>query len=431
MDALLTIFWGLVVLIILVVIHELGHFVAARAFGVRVTEFMIGLPGPNIGFERNGCRYGITCIPLGGYNRITGMEGGPEDPNLACVLGYVYRQGKTDVEHTALACNLSEEDAEFALVVLDEWGSINKPGRSNKTEYYCAPKTAEYALGEPRLVDDEVALLDEERKQTYRGLSFIKRLVVLFAGPLMNVLLAIVLFLVMFCGIGVTYATSSIDSLVEDGPAQTAGLQEGDTISAINGTEVESLSELSTVLDECQPGDVVEVTYERSGETKDTQITVGESDDGRPIIGIYAATAQYRVSPVEALQLSGSMIALTIQSYASLFNPATAADTLSQSSSVVGISVMAKQAAETGIFNMLYLLAVISLSLGVVNLVPLVPLDGGRIVVEIVQKIARRDIPVRIINAVTIAVIALLCILFVYMVRQDVINFIIGGASIF
>ncbi|MDY5661202.1 MAG: site-2 protease family protein, partial [Coriobacteriales bacterium] len=61
MNVVMTVFWGVVVLLVLVVIHELGHFIAARAFGVRVTEFMIGLPGPNIGFEHNGCRYGITC----------------------------------------------------------------------------------------------------------------------------------------------------------------------------------------------------------------------------------------------------------------------------------------------------------------------------------------------------------------------------------
>ena len=431
MDALLTIFWGLVVLIVLVVVHELGHFVAARIFGVRVTEFMIGLPGPNIGFEHNGTRYGVTCIPLGGYNRITGMEGGPEDPNLEAVLAHVYRQGSTDAEHVACACGISVEDADFALTVLDEWGSINKPGRSNKTDKYCAPKTAEYALGQAREVEDPKALLDSERQQTYRGLPFWKRLIVLFAGPLMNVVLAVILFLVMLCVVGVSYGTTTIDTVIEDEPAYEAGLQSGDTITEINGVEVETLSALSSALSEVGVGETVDVTYERDGKTYSVQVVTTESDDGRPVIGFYAATAQMRYSPIEALQISWEMTVLTVQSYASLFNPATAATTLSQSSSVVGISVMAKQAAETGIFNMLYLIAVISLSLAVVNLLPLPPLDGGRIVVEIIQKIIGRDVSVRVINTITIVVMALLILLFIYMVRQDVLTYIIGGATIF
>ena len=171
-DALLTVFWGLVVLIFLVVVHELGHFVAAKGFGVRVTEFMIGMPGPNIGFEHKGTRYGVTAIPLGGYNRIAGLEGGEEDPNLGPVLAYVYRHGSTDVEHVAAGCGISEDEAAFALTVLDGWGSINKPGRSNKTGRYCAPAAGGYELGQPREVDDPAALLARERACTFRALSY-------------------------------------------------------------------------------------------------------------------------------------------------------------------------------------------------------------------------------------------------------------------
>ena len=111
MNVLAIIFWFIVIIGVLTLVHELGHFIAARAFGVRVTEFMIGMPGPNIGFERNGCRYGVTCIPLGGYNRIAGMEGDVEDPNLASVLAYVYRHGRADVAHVALGCDLDVESA--------------------------------------------------------------------------------------------------------------------------------------------------------------------------------------------------------------------------------------------------------------------------------------------------------------------------------
>lgn len=424
-DAVMTVFWGLVVLLVLVVVHELGHFVAARAFGTRVTEFMIGMPGPSIGFERNGCRYGITCIPLGGYNRICGMEGGPEDENLESVLAYTYRHGSVDVEHVAAGCDISEDDAEFALTVLDGWGSINKPGRSNKSDKWCAPKTQAHALGEPREVVDPKALLDEERKHTYRGLSFGKRLTVLFAGPLMNGVLAVVLLLVAFCGIGVSYASTTIDSVIDNSPAAAAGLQAGDKITAIDGAEVQTLAELTPLLNKHKEGDKVDIAYERDGQTLDTELVLKANDDGKLLMGIYAATDRYTMNPVEALQASWNMLTMTVQAYANLFNPSTAAETVSQSSSIVGISVVAKQAADSGAFYLLYIMAVVSLSLGVVNLLPVPPLDGGKIVTECIEKVARRPIPVRVINATTIVFIALMLLFFVYMVRQDIFNFIL------
>lgn len=424
-NALLTIFWGLVVLLILVVVHELGHFVAARSFGTRVTEFMIGMPGPNIGIEHNGCRYGITCIPLGGYNRITGMEGGEEDENLEQVLAYTYRHGAVDVEHVATGCGISQDDAEFALTMLDGWGSINKPGRSNKTDKWCAPKTDALALGEARQVEDPKALLDAERAQTYRGMSFPKRLVTLFAGPLMNVIFAVVLLLVALCGIGMDYTTTTIESFSDGSPAIAAGLQEGDTITSVDGTEVISLGQVRQQLTDKKAGDTVQVGYTRDGVALNTSVTLIDDGNGNALLGVLGATGKYRLGVIEALQSSWDMLVSTVQAYANLFNPSTAAETVSQTTSMVGVSVVAKQAADTGVFNLLIIMAVVSLSLGVVNLLPVPPLDGGKIVTECIERVAHRPVPVKVINATTIVFIALMMLFFFYMVHQDVVRFIL------
>jgi regulator of sigma E protease len=427
MSALATIFWLIVTIVVFVLVHEAGHFIAARAFGVRVTEFMIGLPGPNIGFERNGCRYGITCIPLGGYNRITGMEGGPEDPNLASVLAYVCRQGKTDVEHAALACGISEEDAEYALTVLDGWGSIKAAGRNDQKGTYAAVAGNGFELGQPREVSDPQTLLDEERSHTYRGLSCAKRLVVLFAGPVMNLLLALILFLVIFCGIGLTVSSTTISSVSDGGPAQAAGLQAGDTITQIDDAETPDWKSLSQAISEHAPGDTISVGYVRDGVSSQTVLTASKNENGAAYFGIYSGQTQYRLSVGEAMATSWEYCALTIRAYANLFNPTTAADTISQSTSIVGIAVITERAASAGLVPLLYILAVVSLSLGIVNLVPLPPLDGGRIVVELIQRVARREIPVKVVNAITIVVIVLLMLLFFVLLRQDIVNFILGG----
>ena len=427
MDIALTVFWGVVVLLVLVVVHEAGHFIAARAFHVRVTEFMIGLPGPNIGFKWHGTKFGVTAIPLGGYNRITGMEAGPEDPNLARVLAYVYRQGAADEEHVALACGLSADEAADALAILDEWGSINAPGRDNKTEKYAAPETGEFSLGQAREVPDEKALLDSERAQTYRGLKLWQRLVVLFAGPLMNVVLAVVLLLVLFCGVGVSVASTTLSAVTQDGPAAAAGLQAGDTIVELDGAKIDDWEGLTEKLSALSPGQEVRLVFERDGARVETSATLADNGQGKAQLGVMAGTAQKRVGPLEALQASWDYLVLTVGSYASLFNPATAGETLSQSSSVVGIAAVTKQAADTSLVSLLYIVAVISMSLGIVNLVPLPPLDGGKIVVELVQKVIRREIPARVISTITTVVIIALLVLFVFLVRQDVVRFFMGG----
>ena len=82
MDIVLMILYVSILLGFLVLIHEGGHYLASRAFGVRVTEFMIGFPGPGIGFTKWGTKFGVTCVPLGGYAKVCGMEPGEMSPHL-------------------------------------------------------------------------------------------------------------------------------------------------------------------------------------------------------------------------------------------------------------------------------------------------------------------------------------------------------------
>ena len=91
-NGLFTIFWGVVTFSILVVLHEGGHFLAARAFGVKVHEFMIGLPGPALRLKTKKTTFGITVVPLGGYVRIAGMEPGPEDELMGPALAEITRE---------------------------------------------------------------------------------------------------------------------------------------------------------------------------------------------------------------------------------------------------------------------------------------------------------------------------------------------------
>lgn len=426
MNTLLVIFWGVILLSLLVFIHEGGHFLAARAFHVRVSEFMIGLPGPSIGFVRNGCRYGITAIPLGGYARIAGMETTPEDPLLKDALAYVYRHGSATVDNLAFGLNIDIEDAEALIAMLSSWASITTPKGKFTGDIYLAPETAEYAKGQPRPVDDPQALLDEQREGTYHGLPCWKRLVCLFAGPLFNILTAVIIVVLLLSAHGIYEPTNTLADVVADSPAAIAGLQGGDTITAIDGTPIDDWQVLSDAINSKSAGDDLDIVYVRDGQTMESNVTVYDNQ-GKTAIGVYAGTKLVRLNVLQSLGQSGDYIWRVMQAIGQLFNPSTMKQTLDQSTSIVGIAYETKAAADQGLLSLLTIAIAISVSLGLMNLLPIPPLDGGKIVIEIVQKIVRHQLPERANLYLSFVGIAFFMTLFVYLTFQDIGRYIVGG----
>ena len=146
MDILLTILAATIVLGFLVFIHEGGHFLAARAFGVRVSEFMIGLPGPHVGVQRGETKFGVTAIPLGGYARVCGMEPGEMSPYLEAAMASVYARGTAVMEDVALDCGCTDDEAYEALEELVEWGTVLGPKKTDEYNVYRVPARKPTAL---------------------------------------------------------------------------------------------------------------------------------------------------------------------------------------------------------------------------------------------------------------------------------------------
>lgn len=356
-----------IVLGFLVFIHEGGHFVAARAFGVRVTEFMIGLPGPCIGVQRGETKFGVTAIPLGGYARVCGMEPGEMSPYLQSALASVYARGTALMEDVATDCGISDDEAYEALEELVEWGSITGPKKTDEYNMYRTPERKPTALqkrraakrgielatgaeGEARPLDDPKAFFMSEYKQQYRSLPFWKRSVILIAGPGVNLLFAIIAFVLIYSVLGFDYQNT-------------------------------------------ETGAVTHVT----------------------------------VPPLRALEAGFMYIGMVLQAVIGLFNPQTAAETVSNSTSVVGIAVMSKSALEAGFTEALMFTSMLSVSLGIMNMLPIPPLDGGRFVVEIYQRIRRKAISLRAMNYLSFAGMALFLVFFIVMMNQDIQRFIFGN----
>lgn len=140
-------------------------------------------------------------------------------------------------------------------------------------------------------------------------------------------------------------------------------------------------------------------------------------------------TFHYTWAPWEAIAMGFKYLGMVVSAIAALFNPATAAQTVSQSTSVVGIAVMSKSALDAGFLNFLFFTAIISASLGLMNMLPIPPLDGGRFVVEVFQKVSRKVVSLRALGYMSAAGIVLFTGFFLVMVNQDVQRFIFGNWS--
>lgn len=368
MDVIQMIVYATIVLGFLVFIHEGGHYLASRMFGVRVTEFMLGMPGPNIGFKKWGTKFGVTPILLGGYAKVCGMESGKMSPHLKPVLAAMYKRGTANMEDIAADCNITDDEAYYALEELVEWGSITAPQKADAYNTYRTPEVKyskgekkraakkglapleEFEEGTPRVIEDPQAFYESEYRQQYRSLPFWKRSVILLAGIFVNLLCAIIIFIVLFSIMGV------------DVRNPTTGMMQ--------------------------------------------HVVLG---------------------PIQSIQFGMQYIVTVVQMISGLFNPVTAAETVSNSTSIIGIAAMSKDAFDAGLTMILQFVAMISVSLGIMNLLPIPPLDGGRFAVEIVQKISRRDVPAKAMNYLCLAGMVLFVGFFLIMVNQDIQRFVFGN----
>ena len=341
MNTLLTILIGILVIGFLVFIHEGGHYLAARAFGVRVTEFMLGLPGPKVGFTVGETKFGVTAVPLGGYAKVCGMEVGEMSPHLAGAMASMRTRGTANMEDVAADLGISDDDAYAALEELTEWGTITGPRRKDPYNTY------RWAAKVPEGMSDD-DLFQREYSRQYRALPFWKRSIILIAGPAMNILFAVLAFIVCYSIVG-------FDMQLADG------------------------------------------------------------------------TIVHRTLSVwQSIRVGFIYIGMVAQAVVQLFNPVTAGEIISESASVIGIAVISKQAADAGLVTLLEFMAMISVSLGVMNMLPIPPLDGGRFLVEIYQRLFRRNISLKAMNTISIIGVSLFMVLFVVMIGQDVFRIISG-----
>ena len=446
MQVLLAVVCLLAILTAIVVVHEAGHAVAARLCGARVTEFFVGMPwGPEVSrrSSRSGIRYGATLALLGGYTKIAGMVR-VDDRNAPLVLALVNARGRVSVDEVArvFGCEDEPDGARAVLEMLADWGSIRevRPDGARRRRGGL-PDAYETVARDPRgltvldrghdleapgstrdgdpyrppLPPEE--FLEAERGRTYQGLGFMRRLLVLVAGVACNLALAFLIFMLYYMLHGVPAVVSDeVVDVVPGGAAAEAGMVAGDRIVEVDGCAVDGYAELGSALATVSVPGSVDIVYEHEGERVSATVELGE--DGQ--IVVYYPVENRGLGLAEAASASVGYIASVAGAVASLLVPTQTAEVLEDSAGVVGIAVIAQDAVSGGAWSVLTLLGMLSLSIGWMNLLPIPPLDGGKVLVELVQALIRRPVPLEVQGVLNLVGMGLFALLFFYMVVQDV-----------
>lgn len=440
------IFWGVLLLSVLVFVHEGGHFLAARACGVRVTELFLGMPCRfNVHFssKRIGTKFGVTPLLIGGYAAICGMD--PQTvPCAPAVLAAVHRHGTVSVSDLARELELDPDDVLDACAFLLGWGSIapvyeDESKQSSKyypMTYASMPRDAAgntvydgkafdrtHATKQgdawvPPMGDDEFYRC--ERSHTYLGKGFWKRALMLVAGIIVNILTGFILMVGVYSIVGIQSVdnVNTIGAVEAGSPAASAGLKAGDAILMVDGESTATWEEVYNALQESGEDGAVDLTVEHDGSQR--QMTIELSDQGT--LGISASVRTVRLNPLDSMRVGAMYIVQTAQGIIRMLTPQHTVEMLNNSASIVGISVLSAQAAQAGAGTFLSFAALISFSLGFMNLLPIPPLDGGKLLIEIVQAVSRRQVPIKVQAAFSWLGIILFGLLFVYMLRVDILR---------
>ncbi len=368
----------ILVLGILIFVHELGHFLIAKWLGIRVEKFSLGFGPKLIGWHWGDTEYLLSAFPLGGYVKLFG-EGGFEENEMI------------------------EKDYEQAGEQLPQ-----RPASQ---------------------------LSDEDRAQSFSHRPVWHRMAVVIAGPAFNMGFAWLLLIMLYLA-GMPIMKATIGEVFKDKPAARAGLQTGDLITAVNGRTIHQWEDFSAEMAKAR--DEVAITILRKDQTTTLRMTpelseaknlFGETIQ-KPIVGVTPAydVVTQRFGLLDAIQLGNAkaveVTRLTVLSLVKLFQGVVPLKTVG---GPIMIADMANKAAQSGGATFFLLLAVVSINLGILNLLPVPVLDGGHLLFYTVELIIRRPVPQKVREYAQQAGMLLLIGLMVLAFYNDIMRYFISN----
>jgi regulator of sigma E protease len=385
----------------LILVHEAGHFFASLAVGLRPRRFYVGFPPAIAKTKRRGIEYGIGAIPLGGFVTIPGMHRPiPHDAERrfsraveeAPALG-----GAVDRVKRAL----EGDDLSFAEHAVDDfeellWSQSLSPA---------ALASAEKGITELR---------DALGPDAYWKAATWKRLVAIAAGPVANIALTLVVFTILFTQVGGD-ASQTIASVSSNSPAEEAGLRSGDRVVRADGDPVDGNGLGDRIL--ASEGAPLTLTVVRNGVEVELTVTPVETDGGYRIGIVREGTG---LPPLEAAGRSFEMTGIVSKEIALSIGRLISGEGREDVSSPIGITRVSSDAVEEGVVNYLWVLGLISLSLALLNLLPLLPLDGGHILFTLIEGARGRFLRREIYERVSMVGLAVVLLLFFVGLSNDI-----------
>jgi regulator of sigma E protease len=381
-------------LLLLIFLHELGHFVAARAVGIKPRKFYVGFPPALVKVRRNGVEYGIGTIPLGGYVKIPGM----------------HRPAARDFDAWTQPA-LREDPAltPSAQRVRRQLEAENFAGaREDLPELETLLERAELSPGARRIAERAVREVEEGTGgDAYWRQPTWKRLVVIAAGPLANVVVAFVIFFAMYAGGAPTGpATTTVAEVDSTLPAAQAGLRSGDKVLAVDGVRTKTFAAVSKRI-RSSHGRAITVTVERNGR----EVTLGPRKtvhSGNRWIWGFVPAADLQTHPIgTSLRWAGGACWAITKGTGQALGALVHSKQRSQLTGTLGIVRESAAQLRVGLPYYLQILGIVSMSLALLNLLPLLPLDGGHIAVSIIESVRRRALAREVYERVSFVGIAL------------------------
>ncbi len=403
---------------ILVIVHEFGHLYFAKKSGILVREFSIGM-GPKIfsHIDKEGTAYTIRILPLGGYVRMAGWGDDTTEIKTGTPASLTLNQdgvvtrinlSQKQLDNTALPMNVTSYDLEDKLeitgLVLDE------------TKTYSVHHDA--TIIEEDGTEIRIAPLDVQ----YQNATVWGRLITNFAGPLNNFILGTLVFiLLVFMQGGMPDNSTNAIQVTDGGAMQAAGAKSGDRVLAIEDYEVSNWSDLTEAVSKAtkniSSGDTISVTVKTSsGKTETLEVTPQENN-GSYYIGVTRVLKTSLKDKITGgFQLawqSATAIVTALKGLVSNFS-------LDKLGGPVAMYQASSQAASNGLTSILYLLALLSMNLGIVNLIPIPALDGGKILMNLIEVVRRKPLKQETETYVTLVGVVIMLVLMIAVTWNDI-----------
>ncbi|MCP1640382.1 RIP metalloprotease RseP [Streptococcus gallinaceus] len=402
---------------VIVIVHEFGHFYFAKKSGILVREFAIGM-GPKIfsHIGKDGTAYTIRILPLGGYVRMAGWgedtteikTGTPASLTLDQngVVTRINLSGK-QVADNSLPMNVMSFDFEDKLEII---GLVLEESRTYKVDH-------DATIIEEDGTEVRIAPLDVQ----YQNASIWGRLITNFAGPMNNFILGFVAFLLLiFMQGGVANPSTNTISVVEGGALQAAGVVSGDKILSIEGQKTANYTEIANTVAEAtkdaKAAPTLALVVQHGGQEKELAVKTKKSGSNY-YLGVSPSLKTGFLDKVTGALLQTGDTALTV--IKALKNLIARFD-INKLGGPVAIFNVSSQAAQNGFDSVLLLLASLSINLGIFNLIPIPALDGGKIVMNLIEAIRRKPLKQEVESYITLAGVVVMVVLMIAVTWNDI-----------